>query len=100
MATISEPDAILNTLISPNEADSNFENANIVDVVAKLSRATYRVSKAISVDEAGSVVSGMYAIAASIDRLASVIQSLDGKSALDRMTAGIVAGRRATEASK
>jgi hypothetical protein len=31
-------DALLNTLISPNEADRNMEPANVVDAICRLSR--------------------------------------------------------------
>ena len=33
--------ALLDTLISPNECDSNGESANLVDVLAKLARAAW-----------------------------------------------------------
>ncbi len=36
--------AIENALISPNELDSNWEAANIVDVVGKLARAVWHIS--------------------------------------------------------
>ena len=40
-------EAILNTLISPNEADSNLENANVVDGLFAIARSLSRVAKAL-----------------------------------------------------
>ena len=39
--------AILNTLVSPNECDSNFENANVVDGLFAIARALRGVAEAI-----------------------------------------------------
>ena len=44
--------AIFETLRSPNVADSNFEPANVVDVIDKLAMAGYCISKAIKADAA------------------------------------------------
>jgi hypothetical protein len=40
-------DAIRATLISPNVADSNFEPANVVDALALIARAIYRLAEVI-----------------------------------------------------
>jgi hypothetical protein len=39
--------ALCDTLISPNECDSNFEAANVVDGLFAIARALNRVAKAI-----------------------------------------------------
>ena len=40
--------AIMATLSSPNVVDSNWEDANVVDVLDRIAQATHRVSTAIS----------------------------------------------------
>src|SRR5262245_61407953 len=88
----STADALRATLISPNECDSNFEAANVVDVVASLARATRSVSRPITPadaapgrDAAGGAVtslteavmgvtSGLCRIADAIERLAEAVE--------------------------
>jgi hypothetical protein len=41
--------ALRDTLISPNEADSNLEPANVVDGLFKIARAILRLAEAIEV---------------------------------------------------
>ena len=45
---MSTADAIARTLGSPNECDSNLENANVVDVLSSLSRSTRQIANAIT----------------------------------------------------
>jgi hypothetical protein len=40
-------DALLNTLTSPNEMDSNWEQANVVDALGKISRGCHAIARAI-----------------------------------------------------
>jgi hypothetical protein len=80
-------DAILQTLQSPNVCDSNFEDANVVDVINALATATSRVANAITPNIAGNndasgthvaslteavmgVTAGLFAIAGAINDLA------------------------------
>jgi hypothetical protein len=84
-------DAIVRTLESPNVCDSNFENANVVDVINQLANATRYVANAITPPVAGSsdatgghveslteavmgMTKGLCMIAASIDSLAEAIK--------------------------
>lgn len=46
-ASSSVAQALLQTLISPNESDSNFESANVVDALCKIARAIHHVAEAI-----------------------------------------------------
>lgn len=48
-------DAIRDCFISPNETDSNWENANIVDVLGKISRGLFAVARAINMQTLASV---------------------------------------------
>lgn len=80
-------DAIIQTLQSPNVCDSNFEDANVVDVINALATATSRVANAITPNIAGNndasgthvaslteavmgVTAGLFAIAGAINDLA------------------------------
>lgn len=80
-------DALLSVFTSPNELDSNGEQANIVDVTAKLSRSARAIATAITptcvtgTDASGGqvgslteavmgVTAGLHAIAEAINRLA------------------------------
>jgi hypothetical protein len=80
-------DAILRTLESPNVADSNFEPANVVDVLNRLSSATYKVASAITPldaapnhDETGGTVASLteavMGVTCGLCRIADAIQSL------------------------
>lgn len=42
--------ALLKTLISPNEHDSNFEPANVVDALFAIARAIERLAEAITMN--------------------------------------------------
>ena len=41
------PEALIDTLISPNVTDANFEPANVVDVINHLSNNTRKIADAI-----------------------------------------------------
>lgn len=92
---MSTADAIVRTLESPNVIDSNFEPANVVDVLNHLSNATGRVAKAVTPSEGVDVdkgadsqvtslteavvgmTKGLFAIAKSIDSLAEAVKERD-----------------------
>lgn len=85
-------DAIVRSFESPNVIDSNFENANIVDVLGRLASATHCIAKSLypigampGEDRTGGRVSslteavmgiaaGLCNIADSIDNLASAVR--------------------------
>ena len=84
-------EAIAETLSSPNVVDSNFETANVVDVINDLSLAAWGVARSITpnaapgTDETGGrieslteavmgVTAGLCMIASSIDSLAEAIR--------------------------
>lgn len=90
---MSIAEAILRTLESPNVTDSNFEPANVVDVLARLSRATFSVADAIT-DQDGvranehwsctsltsavvGMTKGLFAISESINSLAEAVRERD-----------------------
>lgn len=84
-------EAIRETLISPNVSDSNWEAANVVDVLASLASGSHRIASAITPKDAapgtdaarGSVSSlaeavmgvtaGLFAVAEAIDRLSESV---------------------------
>lgn len=73
--------AIRDTLISPNEADSNLEPANVVDGLYVLARSVRAVGTAQLPNdtprlsgEPFTLVDGLYAIAQAIDHLAEAIE--------------------------
>jgi hypothetical protein len=91
---MSTESAIRASLISPNVADSNMEDANVVDVVDKLARAVGRVAHAITAPAAGGpdqtgghieslteavmgVTAGLCRIADAIDGLAAAVANRD-----------------------
>ena len=87
--------AIRDNLTSPNVADSNFEAANVVDVINRLASAVFRVGSAITAPaapghdaEGGTVASlteavmgvtaGLVRIANSISELAEAVRGHGG----------------------
>ncbi len=87
-------DAITRTLESPNVSDSNFEPANVVDVINHLANATHRVSTAITPqDSAGyddnggrvtslteavmGITNGLRCVSVAIDALALAVAKHD-----------------------
>lgn len=93
MADTQTANAIRETLISPNVADSNGENANVVDVLDRLARAVSTGLKrlgtgdaatpmgaieahALEVKNAGEAIAGsLESIATAINRLADSIDA-------------------------
>jgi len=79
-------DALVRTLESPNVCDSNWESANVVDVINHLANATSRVAKAITprvaggTDEAGghveSLTEAVMGVTEGLCMIASAIESL------------------------
>lgn len=88
-------DALVRTLESPNVCDSNFENANVVDVINRLAIATNHIAQAITPQNAAAghdatgghveslteavmgVTHGLCMIASSISSLAEAIRERD-----------------------
>ncbi len=79
-------DAIYKSFMSPNESDSNMEAANIVDVVAKVSRSLRSVSQAITAavepandaagGRVGSLTEAVMGVTAGLCKIADAIESL------------------------
>ena len=46
-ALVGLADAMHNTLMSPNESDSNWEAANIVDAMYRVARGLHHVARAV-----------------------------------------------------
>jgi len=78
--------AIVESFISPNVSDRNWEPANVVDVLSNLAQAAYRVSTAIS-DEAipgtdatggkvGCLVEATMGVTAGLAQIADAISDL------------------------
>lgn len=85
-------EALIRTLESPDVCDSNGENANVVDAIAYVARAAYRVADSITpkiapgTDETGGhveslteavmgVTSGLFRIAEAIESLAEAVNN-------------------------
>lgn len=84
-------DSIEYCFSSPNTLDSNFENANIVDVIHSLSNSVRAVSTAITpdampgIDAAGghvrSLTEAVMGVTAGLIRIADAIDNLSSRSA-------------------
>jgi hypothetical protein len=74
--------AIRAALESPNVADSNFEAANVVDVLNYIAGAGGQIAKSIApkgatlTESVVGLTGGMYAVAAAIDRLAEAVREV------------------------
>lgn len=80
-------DAIIRTLESPNVADTNFENANVVDMLHKVSVAGFGIANAITPrgcadgndatgGRVGSLTEAAMGITAGLVRIADAISDL------------------------
>ena len=75
--------ALLETLISPNVSDSNWEPANVVDVISDVGNALWKIARTNAPESVGSIELHAQAveragesIASAIDNLAVAIRSL------------------------
>lgn len=80
--------ALLNTLTSPNESDSNFEEANVVDGLFAIARALHSIENTILPKEVtgtqhpvtgeyiGCFTEAVMSIASGLHRLADAVESL------------------------
>jgi hypothetical protein len=77
-------EALSNTLISPNEADSNFEPANVVDGLYAIARGLHHVARAVeglSANADDAIRTGVEAALGPIDADAAIAEGT--KASLD-----------------
>lgn len=87
--------------ISPNVADSNFEAANLVDVIQRLSEQTCKIARAITPQDAiagedaaggrvGSLTEAVMGVTAGLVRIANAIEYYSNTSPnIDRLSSAI-----------
>jgi hypothetical protein len=75
MTTKSTASAIKDAFISPNVADTNFEPANVVDVIHSLAVSTSQIASAI---RSSGVAAGPDAMGGTIDSLTEAVMGVTG----------------------